>query len=188
MLIKGSIMKVNKISAVILFVLALSVGVTGCVDNNVRKGPVQDADIISLSHRAADSLIRQAGVSINKGSPIVAASFANIDNLNNSSSFGRIVSQQLASRFTQNKYQVVEMLLREKIYIKEKSGEFLLSRALRNISAAHNAQAVIVGTYAVGAKNIYITAKIVRATDSVVLSSHDYTLPIGPDMRKLLRR
>ena len=186
-----------QLTTVILTVAVFSLGLSGCAgyqpgastgySSSTRNGSVQDADIVALSYQAADILISRAGPSIDRSKAIVAASFVNIDNLHDSSSFGRIVSQQFSSRFTQKGYRVIEMLLRNNIYIKEREGEFLLSRALKNISAQHDVQAVIVGTYAVASDNVYVVAKIVRAIDSTVLSSHDYTLPIGPDMKRLLR-
>jgi TolB-like protein len=79
------------------------------------------------------------------------------------------------------------MLLRNNVYIKQRGGEFLLSRELRNISSEHNAQAVIVGTYATGRKNVFVTARLIRANDSVILASHDYSLPVDPDVAFMLR-
>ncbi len=190
-------MKKLQMAIVILTITVFTLGLSGCASysggstsysgGSTSSNSRQDVDIVALSYEAADRLMAQAGPSIDRSRTIVAASFANIDNLDDSSSFGRIVSQQLASRFTQKGYRVTEMLLRNNIYIKEREGEFLLSRALKNISAQHNVQAVIVGTYAIAANNVYVVAKIVRATDSTVLSSHDYMLPIGPDMRRLIR-
>jgi TolB-like protein len=46
---------------------------------------------------------------------------------------------------------------------------------------------VLVGTYAAGDDNVFVTAKLIRASDSVILASHDYVLPYTRDMRMLLR-
>lgn len=180
-------MKRIKLSIVVVMLVMLTLGLTGCANQVKRHSNIEDADIVSLSYVAADKLMAQADDAVSENGAIVAASFVNINNLNDSSSFGRIASQQLSSRFTQKGYKVTEMLLRSNIYIKERNGEFMLSRALKNISANHNAQAVIIGTYAVAAKNVYVTAKIVRTSDNAVLSSHDYILPMGPDMKSLVR-
>jgi TolB-like protein len=56
------------------------------------------------------------------------------------------------------------------IYIKRQSGEFLLSRELQNISAEHDAQAVIVGTCAQGRKSLFVTAKVIDAATSNVIA------------------
>lgn len=171
--------------ALILLVLGLSACST---DNGVRKSgsSIKDADIIAASHEAATALIQQSQQGLN--GPIIVASLANIDNLDGSSSFGRIVGQQLASAFANAGHKVIEMLLRNNVYIKQGNGEFLLSRNIRNLSAEHNVQTVVVGTYAVGAQNVYVTAKLISVPDSLVIASHDFALPLGPDTKNLLRK
>ena len=147
---------------------------------------VTDDDLVGSSHRAADSLIKKAGARLDTQRSIAAASFVNIDDLSESSSFGRIVSQQLASRLSGHGFQIIEMLLRKSVYIQQQAGEFLLSRELKNISKEHNVQAAIVGTYAVGKNSVYVTAKIVDSASSIVIASHDYELALGPNTRSLL--
>ena len=81
----------------------------------------------------------------------------------------------------------MEMLLRNSVYISETQGAFLLSREVNDISAQHNAHLVLAGTYAVGESNVFVTAKLIRTSDSVIVASHDYALPYTRDMRSLLR-
>jgi hypothetical protein len=50
----------------------------------------------------------------------------------------------------------------------------------------HNAAAVIAGTYAVGRNNVYVSARLIRAADNLIIASHDYALPLGPDTKALL--
>jgi len=145
-----------------------------------------DDDLVGASHRAADGLIEKAKSKLDTDQAFVAASFVNIDDLSQSSSFGRIISQQLASQFSSRGYKLVEMLLRKDIYIKQKEGEFLLSRQLMDVALEHNVQAAIVGTYAVGATSVYVTAKVIDPSNRVVLASHDYELPLGPNTKHLL--
>jgi len=147
----------------------------------------ESADLLKSSHEAAYELIKKSRGKINSSQPIIAASFSSINNLDKSSSFGRIASQQFASAFTSSGYTVTELLLRDNIYIKQRQGEFLLSRSLKNISDEHNAQAVIVGTYAEGRNKLFVTAKVVDTGNNTVISSYDYVLPIDPDLKALLR-
>jgi len=148
----------------------------------------QDADIVAASHAAADALIKQLQGKVEPNRPFLAASFVDINDLEQTTSFGRIVSQQLVTQFSNKGFVVVEMLLRKNIYIRQKGGEFLLSRAVREISKTHDAGAVIVGTYAVGARSVYITAKVIDTIDNAVLGAFDYRLPKGPDTHYLLNR
>jgi TolB-like protein len=88
-----------------------------------------------------------------------------------------MISEQISSRMAQHGFKVLEMKLRQNsIYIKEGEGEFLLSRQLKEISASHNGDLVIVGTYAVAEKTIYISARIVNAADSTIVTGYDYQL------------
>ncbi len=144
-------------------------------------------EIIQTNRAAANNLIRMAGDEIQPGANIIAASFADIDDLTRSSSFGRVASQQLVSQLTAAGYAVKEMLLRNSVYISASQGEFLLSREISEISTEHDAQAVLVGTYAVGENNVFVTARLIRTADSVILASHDYAIPYTRDMRILLR-
>ena len=162
---------------------------------------VKDADLISVTHQAADSMIKSIKESdgenvssmlkdtvnsLARGGTVIAASFVNIDNLEESSSFGRIVSRQMATQFSARGYHVIELLLRKNVYIESKSGEFLLSRELSNIGAEYNAHALLVGTYAVGSKSVYVTARLVDAKSSIVIASSDFDVPLGPNTQTLI--
>ena len=151
-------------------------------------GGQNDTNIINSSHKAAKILTDNAKRrNFDHNHALIFASFVNINNLDKSSSFGRIISQQFSTYFASAGYNVAEMLLRQNVYIKQQQGEFLLSRELKEISKQHNAHAVIVGTYAVGKNSIYITAKMVDTRTNEVISSVDYALPMGPDTRLLLK-
>ncbi|MCF6354977.1 MAG: hypothetical protein L3J26_07710 [Candidatus Polarisedimenticolaceae bacterium] len=168
-------------------VVLLLIGLAGCTDQNRVKPAIKDANLIAINYAAADNLIASAAGVLTTSQPLLITSFVNIDDLRASSTFGRITSEQIGSRFSQSGYPVIEMKLRSSVFIKEQSGEFILSRVLKSLSTSHDAQAVLAGTYAVGSNVVYVTSKLIRTSDGVILSSYDYTLPMGPDTAKLLR-
>jgi len=147
------------------------------------------ANILESSYAAADilaSALDQRRVSTE--STILSASFVNIDNLRESSTLGRIVAEQISSRLAQRNYSVLEMKLRqESVFIKEREGEFILSRELKNISTSLNSNEVLVGTYAVADSCVFICARIVRCKDNTVLVGHDYQLVLDDVARSLLK-
>jgi len=160
---------------------------------------VKDRDLVDASYVAADVLVgnikdirmlgnvRQNDFYPTK--PILIASFVNIDNVQQSSTFGRMVAEQIGSRIAQHGYKVIEMKLRtNSVFIQTQNGEFLLSRELHKISHQHDAYAVVVGTYGASKEIVYVTAKLIRVQDSVILSSYDYSLPVGEDTKRLLRK
>lgn len=143
--------------------------------------------VIASHHDAARYLITMAGHDLQPGARMIAASFADINHLEQSSNFGRMATQHLVSQFTLQGYDFVEMLLRKSVYIDASEGEFLLSRELSEISQTHNAPVVLVGTYAVAGNNVFVTAKLVRSDSNLIVASYDYAIPITRDMRDLLR-
>lgn len=145
-----------------------------------------DDVMMKENHRAARELIRSGSPELGMSSTMIAATFANIDNLSSSSSFGRIASQQIVSRFTSSGFNVVDILLRNNIYVSESEGEFLLSREIENIRSDYKADVVLVGTYAVGNRQVFITAKLIRTTDGVIIAAHDYVLPYTGEIRALI--
>ena len=148
---------------------------------------VQDSnDILSTNHYAVDELLSKLPQALAKDSPILEASFVNLDNLKDSSTFGRVVSEQVSSRFKQKGYDTIEMKLRTTVFIKQGSGEFLLSRELSEIGNKHRAQAVVVGSYAAAADRVYLTVRVVNVRDARILASYDYTLAMTRDVFKML--
>lgn len=178
----------------------LIMGMAGCVQNTASgsKGtqeitftlpnPQPYSNILESSYVAADSLakgLRFRGITLDM--PILAASFVNIDDLTQSSTLGRIVSEQIASRLAQHGFKIIETKLRQgSIFIKKRKGEFLLSRELLDLSANQGAQAVLVGTYAVSEYFIFISARVVRTEDSSVITGYDYELPQDKTTKSML--
>ncbi len=163
----------------------------GCVQNYQYRSPEyseEKQDIIDISYKATDVLIENLSINISKTMPILVTSFANIDNLEESSTLGRLLAEQIASRMSQKGYSVVEIKLsRDSLFIKERTGEFILSRKSDNISEQFNAHYVIVGTYSVGGASVYASARIVRVSDNLIVSSSDFKLESDSDVYELVQ-
>ncbi len=158
---------------------------TACQGGMYQK-PKEKSDLLASNHQAGKYLLNIASKELDERL-ILVASFVSVNNLDMSSSFGRITSQQVATQFSNSGFKIEEMLLRKNVRIEQKSGEFLLSRDLKKIDSVHNAQAVIVGTYAVAIDYAYITAKVINTVDSKVIASYDYKIPLDKDIKYLLR-
>lgn len=79
------------------------------------------------------------------------------------------------------------MKLRGNVYVREGTGELLLSREIRDIAAQHNAALVLVGTYSPANQYTYISMKLVRTADSRIVRSHDYAIPNDRDVQRMLK-
>ncbi|GFO56783.1 hypothetical protein GMSM_37900 [Geomonas sp. Red276] len=169
-----------------LLLTALLLLCSGCATFSACDRDTEDP-LISSSHRTVDDLLQNipAGKELNRRQPIIVASLVNIDDLN-SSRLGRMVAEQLATRLTQKGYSVVELKLRDSIFVRQSQGELLLSREIKDITLSHKAQAVLVGTYAESRGAVYLTVKLVGVGDNVAISAVDYALPLGSDVRAML--
>lgn len=122
------------------------------------------------------------------GAPFIVTTLVNIDQLEQSSTLGRLISEQVTSRMAQMGFGVVELKVRNGVYMKRNEGEFLLTREIKEVASAHKAQAVIVGTYAESSTLIYVSLKLVNPANSMILAAHDYALPMDRQIRSMLRK
>ena len=173
--------------------LLLAVGataLTGCAgyyygeNYGPTLGSMVRGSLVQASHGAADRLLQD--VALDPRQPVLVGTLVNVDRLDESSRFGRIVSEQIAGRMTQRGMRVVELKLRDSVAMRSELGELLLSRELREVSQAHHAQAVLVGTYAVSARQVYVSLKLVLPEGNAVVAAHDYAVPLDDDVRSLL--
>jgi TolB-like protein len=148
-----------------------------------------DGNLVTVGYTIADQLADNGAQSIGPSDMLIVASFVNINNLEESSSFGRITPEQIASRFAQRGQPIIELKLRQNsIFISEGKGEFMLSRDLREISKTHNASAVVVGTYADGRDRLYVSARMVRPTDNLIIAACDYGIPMATNTMNVMLR
>ncbi|MBU2548731.1 MAG: hypothetical protein KKB20_09995 [Proteobacteria bacterium] len=167
---------------VLFFLFALMASlISGC--SQMLRSPHDipwDGNFVTISYEIADRLENNLRYPIPPDEPILVTSLVNVDQLEESTTIGRMMSEQIASRLSQNGYKVIEMKLRTKsVYIKRRAGEFLLSRDLKEISNDHQANTVVVGTYGGTRDQLYVSVRIVRTTDSVIVSSCDACIPVG---------
>ncbi|HDQ41699.1 MAG TPA: hypothetical protein ENN39_11825 [Desulfonatronum sp.] len=142
-------------------------------------------DLISTHYSVADELQTAMCLPELREYPLLMSTFVALEDLDQSSPLGRLIPQQIGSRFAQHGIQVVDVRLRTKtLLIRNHQGEFALSRELQNINQGVNAYAVLTGTYSVVYGKVYVNAMILRAADGAVLAALDYTLPV--DRRALL--
>lgn len=155
---------------------------TGCSTpvSRPQKYQPRNGNLVGYSFEIANRLENNLKSPIPQDAPLIVASFVDVSDLEKSSIFGRIIAEQIGSQFSQKGYRIIEMKLRQKsIFIdKEKKGEFMLSRDLRDITTNHNIAAVIVGTYGCGSEQVYVSARIVDPVSSVVLASCDISIPM----------
>ncbi|WP_369335782.1 FlgO family outer membrane protein [Halomonas sp. ND22Bw] len=128
----------------------------------------------------------EANPGLERYDPIIAASFADIDDLSRSSTLGRMATEIAASSLTQAGLDVREVRMRGSLFIQEQTGELMLSRQAQRLTANHGARAILVGTYAQSEQNLYMSMRLIRSSDAMVLSAASMRLPMNNDLRGML--
>lgn len=147
-------------------------------------GSMVRGSLVQAHHGAVDRLLQDAV--LDPRQPVLVGTLVNVDRLDESSRFGRIAAEQISGRMVQRGMRVVELKLRDTVAMRSELGELLLSRELREVSQAHHAQAVLAGTYAVSARQVYVSLKLVLPEGNAVVAAHDYAVALDEDVRSLL--
>ncbi len=149
-----------------------------------KPDPAASSPLLKSSMAAADALSGMLYGRLGPGTPILAASLSDLEDLNQSSPMGRLISQQIASRLSENGYTVLDARLRGDMKFETGGGEFLLSRDTGQLKHSYAAEAALTGTYSRGADRWYISTRVLRLADSAILAAYEYTLPLnGADVR-----
>ncbi|MBF0628637.1 MAG: hypothetical protein HQL91_10530 [Magnetococcales bacterium] len=182
-----------------LAVALLSLAAGGCVTTSApaQEGyplvsvPInpatQEVEPGEVAQQAADVMLQTLGDKLREREVILPASFVDEGNLEKTSPLGRLLARQMASRFTQAGHSVVEITLRSEILLKKGAGQFVLSQEAKEIRKTHKVSAVLAGSYVTAKNRVYVTAQLIRTQDGVVLSSSDFSMPLTPNLRALLK-
>jgi TolB-like protein len=141
---------------------------------------------VNANYKAADALLAQLGGKLAADKPLIMATIVNIDALDQTSTLGRLVSEQVSTRMAQGGLKMLEMKLRNSVYLKRNQGELMLTREIGEVAQTHNAQAVVVGSYAETSDMVFINIKVVQPQSNFVLAGHDYVLQKEGIVRSML--
>jgi TolB-like protein len=148
------------------------------------KTPYEHGDLGSLTYRAVDLVLSQAP-ELSRNMPVVVSSIADTQKLESSTALGNIVADMIRSRLAQDGYTASEFRLRSEVALKNE-GEFLLSRNRRALMGSPNAAAIITGTYATSYEQVFVSIKLISATDAHIIGAADFVVPLQ-DLAGLLR-
>lgn len=159
--------------------LLLFLVLTGCSHlNGTRWEPVLGADInlVKLGDRVAETLITRAHPPLfpqQPNQPILVTTLVNNDNLDATSSFGRSFQNNVTAGFVSRGYAVREIKLRLDLLVEAHQGEFMLTRELRELADRERAQAIVVGTYTITNRVMYLSVRLVDPVDRSIRSVYE---------------
>jgi len=179
-------------SVVLGILLTAFLALTGCSQlNGTRLEPLLggDVDFAALGDDVASTLASQAIPPLipqQPDQPILVTTLVNNDNLNDTSSFGRSFQNNIIAGFTKRGYVVKEIKLRRDLRVKKDEGEFMLTRDLQEMAGTQRAQAVVVGTYTLANRVMYLSVRLVSPRNQVILGSYEEKLYLDDNNLRLL--
>lgn len=175
-----------------LALLALPLVLAACASDPAPEEPsyssVTSNAFVGSNYRAADALLAQLRGKLADDQPLIMATIVNIDSLEQTTTLGRLVSEQISTRLAQGGLKMLEMKLRNNVYFKRNQGELMLTREIGEVAHAHNAQAVVVGSYAETSDSVFVNIKVVQPTSNFVLAGQDFVLAKESTVRSMLQR
>lgn len=119
--------------------------------------------------------------------PIGVATFVNVDDLYTTSTFGRVYSEQVMSELAMNGFDVIELRHSDALQFLGANGEFALSRDVSQVKRMRDLGGVVVGTYAVSPVRVYVNARMIDPSSSVVLAAGSVEMQKSKEIARLLR-
>jgi len=104
------------------------------------------------------------------GKRLILATFVNIDDLYETSGFGRTIAESLATRLFRHGFGVVEVRKSKELLVKSNAGELILTRDASLIADQHPASAIVVGTYSLTPNSVILNVRMLDCVSQEVLS------------------
>ncbi|MCO6432303.1 MAG: hypothetical protein J5J00_15725 [Deltaproteobacteria bacterium] len=119
--------------------------------------------------------------------PIGVTTFVNLDDLYTTSSFGRMLSEQVMSELTMRGFDVIELRHADALQFLSAAGEFALSRDLGFVRRERELGGVVVGTYVASPLRVYVNARLLDPTSSRILTVGSVEMAKTNEIARLLR-
>jgi hypothetical protein len=133
--------------------------------------------LIAGSRDAVDGLTNSVAAVLPPGSGVLVASFVDAEELDETTSLGRLLAAQFSTGLTSQAFLVKESRLRANLALRPGQGEFVLSReAAALANQAFDVAAILYGFYTVDQDAVYVSARVALAEDGSVIASEDYAL------------
>lgn len=102
--------------------------------------------------------------------PTVTTSFANLNDLAETSGFGRLVGEHLMHELQVRAWSVVDIRLTKDLVVNEK-GEFSLSRDMKHLRDSYPLANIVTGTYSVTGDGLLLNVRIIDSASGQVIAT-----------------
>jgi len=157
---------------VILLAFLMAGIMTGCTPKNRPGGTVSiiTPDFFGIGEDLALKLSSNILNSEIYKKHIIMTSVVNLDDLYETSGFGRTLTESLATRLFHHGFGIVEVRKSTELLIKNNTGELMLTRDARLIATEYPAAAVVVGTYSLTPKTVIVNVRLLDCVTQEIVS------------------
>ena len=172
--------------------LFLLLAAAGCSNlNGTRLEPLLGADVnlVRLGDRVAESLLTRAVPPLlprQPDQPVLVTTLVDNDRLAETSSLGRSFQNHLVAGFVSRGYAVREVKLRRDLLVRKADGEFMLTRDLLEMAGTQRAQAIVLGTYTLANRVMYLSVRLVDPADQTIRAAYEDRLTLDANSLRLL--
>ncbi len=196
---KNTTSRLLKLALVVLQAVLLA---AGCTSREPMPDPgfsraalpanTASANIMPTIFQVAQGLALQIRQNLRDGDlhawPCIVTSFSDIDNLDTSSRFGRLLAEAVSSELFRQGAVIRDIRSARAIFVQPRTGELILSRDAKSLARDMDARAVIAGTYGKGASSVAVNVRMIdlrtRAVVSVAMTELARTASIEALLRK----
>lgn len=148
-----------------------------------------EGSLIDVSYDIADQLLTDTSFPLTPGDTeqaILVATPVDNNDYSKVSDLGRLLQDQIASRFVQQQFAVKEINLQSSLDIRPQHGETILTRETRRLATHTNAQAIFVATLSRAGDILYINARLVDPQSGSIISATDKKLVMNSHTQGML--
>ena len=109
-------------------------------------------------------------------SKLMIANFVALQDLNETSAFGKLAAANLVYELQIRNWNIVDPLFTRDLYIGP-SGEFALSRDTKRLPGSLHSLEIIAGTYQTTTDSIILNVRLINAHSSAIISTAQVTFP-----------
>ncbi|MBU0729166.1 MAG: hypothetical protein KKE17_02525 [Proteobacteria bacterium] len=174
------------------FILGMAVivlGLSGCALERPPAGgavSIVTPDFFGIGEDIALQLAKNLRRPLGSEKRLIMTTMVNIDDLYQTSRFGRTLTESLATRMFNHGFGVVDVRKTSELLIRDDKGEFMLSRDAQLIAREHDAEAVVAGTYSLTPNSVIINVRMFDAGTQDVLSVAGLELQRSNNINDLL--
>jgi len=117
----------------------------------------------------ADQLDRNVNSAL-RARPTIITSFANLNDLSESSSLGRLVGEHLMHELQIRAWRVADIRFTKDLIIND-AGEFSLSRDIKQLRESYPVSNVVTGTYSSTSDGVMLNVRVIDSTNGLVVST-----------------